>query len=191
MLCKQVLIREGTIQPFFKNKQWSRKQLFALLKGNKLSFRVPDPNPCPWHAPQLQAISGKLLCFKALGMHPDSGGPSLPFCPQLTVSLSSCGKNPLPWLTALTLETKMPLREGSQKGHVSTVCILFVPSPSPTLHSLKHGLLEDRTWMLKVMLLRKVHWSTFTTIIKQTRGRLIDDKEEILAEDAAQWWSTH
>lgn len=27
----------------------------------------------------------------------------------------------------------------------------------------------------------------FTTVIKQTRDRLIDYKEEILAEDVAQW----
>lgn len=152
MLCKQVLIREGTIQPFFKNKQWSRKQLFALLKGNKLSFRVPDPNPCPWHAPQLQAISGKLLCFKTLGMHPDSGGPSLPFCPQLTVSLSSCGKNPFPWLTALTLETKMPLQDLKKDMFLLSASSLYLHPPQPYTHwnmgswKTEHGCSRSCCW---------------------------------------------
>lgn len=85
----------------------------------------------------------------------------------------------------------MPLQDlKKDKFLLSSPSSLYL-HPPPTLHSLKHGLLEDRIWMPKVMLVSKVYWSTFTTIIKQTRGRLIDSKEEILAEDVAQWWSTH
>lgn len=120
---------------FFQSKQWSRKQLFALLKGNKPSSRAPNPNPCPWPAPQLQAISGKLLCFNALGTCPDSGGPSLPSCPRLIVSLSSRGKNPFPWLIALTLETKMPLQDLRKDMFLlSAPSSLYLHPPQPYTH---------------------------------------------------------
>lgn len=185
MLCKQVLIREGTIQHSLKANSGAENS--CLLCWRKINFPsgFPTQTPALDMHPNFRPFLGSSYASKLWACILTQEDP--PFLSVLSWLSKFLWKEPI----ALTLETKMPLREGSQKGHVSTVCILFVPSPSPTLHSLKHGLLEDRTWMLKVMLLRKVHWSTFTTIIKQTRGRLIDDKEEILAEDAAQWWSTH
>lgn len=82
----------------------------------------------------------------------------------------------------------MPLQDLEKDMFLLSAPSSLYLHPPPNLHSLKHGLLEDRTWMPKVVLVRR---STFTAIIKQTRDRLIDDKEEILTEDAAQWWTTH
>lgn len=106
MLWKQFLIRERTIKTTFKTNSGAEN---SCLKETKPSSRAPDPNPCPWHAPQLQAISGKLLYFKALGTRPDSGGPSLPVLGWLSLQVP-VERTHSPDLLSLPLRLRCPSR---------------------------------------------------------------------------------